>query len=995
MSYRTVQKGDRVSEYILAEKLGRGGFGEVWKAEHAQLRGKFVAIKIPTSPEAMDCLKQEAVFQHELDHPNIVRTIGLNTQNDPPYFMMEYVEGKNLRQLMLDDGILPPPYAIDIAVQVCEALSFAHSKGIVHKDIKPENILVEKKKVDVSNKGKALLHYVKLTDMGLGMVPGARQSEIQLSEGARTSGVRILSGTLFYMAPEQMLPDRQVDSRSDVYSLGVVLYEMLTGELPLGMDLPGELNPVVTPELDAICKRALCIDRDDRYASAREMAADLQKAKEALLLKLVSSGAPALEPTPRGGFRRLTPHTVPLAGAAVEVIALKRRRWAPVLEWGLLAFVVALLAVAGYAFMKLNDGEPDGRMSATVRSAPADAVLGGPLLIDSFPKGAEVWFDDQRVGNAPVRLENVKFQTHTLELRREFHATKDLELEPRQAADGARTFRVLEQGAPASEATLFSCEDGCDLGRIELSRLKGRVEITTPQAGLAEVRINGEFYGPTPFSKEVDAGMHHFTIVKEGYKELSVWLRVEGDGTLTREFPLLKLGTVETAERPSTFDVQLVSSPAGASIIVDGEELGKTPCTLKLATGNFKIRILKKYFVPRTVTLAVNGPAKDAYTLTPVRSAVEFDSDPPGAEVFVNGNRVGVTPVRADSVPGGAHKARFILEGHYEQTLPFEILNGDPMDRPIRATLQRIPPGRIVVECDVPGIEAFLDGETLGRLPVASRSVPGGRHRVRVLGVERQVIVAAGVETRVTFTPKDLDLVLVPEGDFSYGTADPKPGEVYVRSESTGAFYIDRYEVTNGQYAPFLKYVKETNDHRLCHPAEKREDPRNHEPTFWNDPAFNHARQPVVGVNWFDAYAYAAWAGKRLPKEREWEKAARGNKRWTYPWGNDWHPREKRCNWGDFGGIHDGYKVTAPVGKCPGTSPYGCYDMVGNVREWCIDDYTMKNPAARDQVLVVGKVVRGGDYLRKRWTTTVSREYEDPLNLSPTIGFRCVVDEKK
>ena len=171
MSYRAIQKGDRISEYALLEKLGQGGFGEVWKAEHAQLPGKFVAIKIPTSVEAMDCLKQEAQFQHELDHPNIVKTIGLNTQNDPPYFIMEYVEGKNLRQLMLDDGILPPPYAIDIAVQVCEALAFAHGKGIVHKDIKPENILVEKKKVDISKKGKAVLHYVKLTDLGLGTFP--------------------------------------------------------------------------------------------------------------------------------------------------------------------------------------------------------------------------------------------------------------------------------------------------------------------------------------------------------------------------------------------------------------------------------------------------------------------------------------------------------------------------------------------------------------------------------------------------------------------------------------------------------------------------------------------------------------------------------------------------------------------------------------------------------------------------------------------------------
>src|SRR5581483_7612191 len=233
-----------------------------------------------------------------------------------------------------------------------EALAFAHGKGIIHKDIKPENILVEKKKIDISKKGKALLHYVKLTDLGLGMFPGRSQSEIVISEHARTSGVRILSGTLFYMSPEQMVPGRQVDARADIYSIGVVLYEMLTGELPLGMDLPSELNPVVTPELDAICKRALSIDRDVRYQSARDLAGDLQKAKEALLLKLVSSGTPVLEVGGREG-RRLTPREVPLRSSHAPLVTVGRR-WLSGLEWALAGLVVVLLAVCGSGFHRIR-----------------------------------------------------------------------------------------------------------------------------------------------------------------------------------------------------------------------------------------------------------------------------------------------------------------------------------------------------------------------------------------------------------------------------------------------------------------------------------------------------------------------------------------------------------------------------------------------------------------------------------------------------------------
>src|SRR6266850_1261736 len=103
MAHGGISKGDTISEYVLVSKLGQGGFGEVWKAEHRQISGKFVAIKIPSTPEALDLIRREAVFQHQLDHPGIVRTIGLDTNHSPPYFIMEFVEGKNLREFMASE----------------------------------------------------------------------------------------------------------------------------------------------------------------------------------------------------------------------------------------------------------------------------------------------------------------------------------------------------------------------------------------------------------------------------------------------------------------------------------------------------------------------------------------------------------------------------------------------------------------------------------------------------------------------------------------------------------------------------------------------------------------------------------------------------------------------------------------------------------------------------------------------------------------------------
>ena len=124
-------------------------------------------------------------------------------------------------------------------------------------------------------------------------------------------------------------------------------------------------------------------------------------------------------------------------------------------------------------------------------------------------------------------------------------------------------------------------------------------------------------------------------------------------------------------------------------------------------------------------------------------------------------------------------------------------------------------------------------------------------------------------------------------------------------------FCIDSTEVTNEQYLQFTQHIRETGDHSRCHPEERREPPLTHEPVLWKDPRYNGPRQPVVGVTWYDAYAYAAWAGKRLPTEQEWEKAARGKTGWTYPWGNDWGMPERRCN---ASGKDDGYEFTSPVG---------------------------------------------------------------------------------
>jgi serine/threonine protein kinase len=234
-----LQKGDRISEYILVEPVGKGGFGEVWKAKHEILPDKLVAVKIPTDEHFIEQLRSEGILQHTLDHPNIVKTLGLSVTASPPYFVMDLVEGKSLRDMLKESKRLPETDAVSIITQIAEALAYAHSKGIVHTDIKPENILIDRD-------GRAML-----TDFGLGRVSQTYTASLALEGSLITKEGQSIAGTLDYMSPEQKQGE-DFGPESDVYSLGVVLFEALTGELPQPQDVPSDLVGGLSPYLDSI-----------------------------------------------------------------------------------------------------------------------------------------------------------------------------------------------------------------------------------------------------------------------------------------------------------------------------------------------------------------------------------------------------------------------------------------------------------------------------------------------------------------------------------------------------------------------------------------------------------------------------------------------------------------------------------------------------------------------------------------------------------------------
>jgi eukaryotic-like serine/threonine-protein kinase len=292
--------------YQVLRKLGAGGMANVYLAEDQEL-GRRVAIKILNDRHANDeqfveRFRREAKNAAALSHPNIVSIYDRGEAEGTYYIAMEYLDGRSLKELIVGNGPAPVNVAIEYARQILSALRFAHLKGIVHRDIKPHNVLVD-------SDGR-----VKVTDFGI-----ARAGASQMTEAGS------IVGTAQYLSPEQAR-GTAVDQRSDLYSLGIVLYELLTGVLPFNGDTPVEIamkhlsqmpeppsakRPELPHDLDLVVMRALAKDPADRYQSAEEMDADLER---------VARGAGVSAETEEGATQIMRGPVGPYAATAATMV---------------------------------------------------------------------------------------------------------------------------------------------------------------------------------------------------------------------------------------------------------------------------------------------------------------------------------------------------------------------------------------------------------------------------------------------------------------------------------------------------------------------------------------------------------------------------------------------------------------------------------------------------------------------------------------------------
>ncbi len=282
--------GVRLDHYLIEDVVARSAMAILFRATDVRT-GCAVAIKIPrpeveNDPALLECFQREGKVVQMLEHPGIVKVFRGHNRSRP-YIVMEWIEGRLLRDILNERGKLPSERTVRIVLNLCGALYYIHCEGVVHRDLKPENIMV-----DAQDR-------IKLIDFGIALTPASRRIIFSPSSN--------IMGTPDYISPEQV-QDKRVNARCDIYALGVILYEMVTGKLPftganpfLVMNdrllndpvPPREMEPSLSPQLQEIIQRAMQRDPRKRYASAHELAWDLQHQSEVPVPGSVKQWGPA------------------------------------------------------------------------------------------------------------------------------------------------------------------------------------------------------------------------------------------------------------------------------------------------------------------------------------------------------------------------------------------------------------------------------------------------------------------------------------------------------------------------------------------------------------------------------------------------------------------------------------------------------------------------------------------------------------------------------
>jgi predicted Ser/Thr protein kinase len=687
----------KAGRYDVVRELGRGSMGIVYQG-YDPVIGRTIAIKTMLteglSPQEFEEFR--ARFQREaqaagvLSHPNIVNVFDYGEDNGVLFLIMEYLEGKSLEKLVEGQNILPIETIIPMYDQVCGALDHAHQHGIVHRDIKPANIMI------LDN------GLVKVTDFGIAKM---------VSMGMTQAG-QVL-GTPNYMSPEQV-KGRQVDGRSDIFSLGIILYDLLTGEMPFsGQNVttviykiinenpipPRELDATIHPGLSYVVCKALAKSPDERYQTCRELADDLRNFKclgtapsATIKVNVPTLQIAEAERAAAPSVESPAPPAAPPEAAAIAPASAYEKLLASPMGWALIALlgVVTLGIFGGARYLYLHN-----------RNAQVAARV-GQLLVESNVPGAQIAVDGQSEPNwvTPYTIPALSPGSHEVVVSKEGYANYQqtvtieggktnsvnaslteqapeapVQQPTEQARAGKGKRSAKESGAPGAVAARPG-------GATKMGQLLVAANVVA-----AKISVDGhsEPDWVTPYSSTIalSAGTHHVVVSKDGYDDYARSLTIEGGKTQSINANL----TVPTGE------VVIMTTPPGLEVSIDGKLLGPSPAREVVVAGKHTYTVRQAGWEPYEGAFAAKGGMLTTVKVPPFggeavgTGIVDVKTIPPGASIMADGRPIeGQTPT-SFSLPVGEHTLYITLSGYHPVRQIVEVkASGTP---PVQVTMPR------------------------------------------------------------------------------------------------------------------------------------------------------------------------------------------------------------------------------------------------------------------------------------------------------------------
>jgi serine/threonine protein kinase len=758
-------------------ELGRGGSSVVFHARDTQ-RDQEVAVKVLLREGEEDRFQREAERLAGLSHPNVVSFLEVGHHEGRDFLVMEYLEMGDLTTYIKNHSVVQ---ILRLFSQICDGLAHLHDRGIVHRDIKPANILVNRA-------GRP-----KITDLGV-----ARHVE----RNTRLTQAGTILGTYSYLAPEQILSST-VGPRADIYSLGICLFTSLTGRKPFEADnefkmLKAHLEetppsireflPEAPESLDALVQQMLAKDEEDRPRSARAVADMLQECIRDLENQNREDLQPVWEEKIEGlpedqrsvllaitylkddatfeNVCQATPFSEDKTDRCLEALLQDRLIDSPTDDRFSLRFPEETIQTRLTPRLKklfasrlavLSDSRDQSLQRGSTTLEPPPQVAYESAAIDLLEVEENAAKADPGATTVDPREEVTVIGNHTLFIKEEETVSEPEVAPPPTPPEPKRSVPVekpkAEKAASVASKPRWVLISVCMMlmgillagaGQWYWAHSASLVISTNPEG--AKVEVNGHEMGVTPIVVEqLRPGIQAVDVVLEGHREVN---------------DRIELGFMQKQEAHYTLDARvgkllLTLKPRDASVKIDDQVYGVINSDLILASGKHQLEVTKDGFQDYRSELSISedSPLEVEVKLAPIVANIEVTSVPKGADVTLDGDNKGKTPLTLENVPFGTHEVAVRLKGHDRVNRTVEVKSSDAVK--VEAELTELP-GALVVTSEPSGAKLKLNGEVKGNTPQTISGLKAGEYSLSLSKdgynvVQEKKAVVAGEESKAHY----------------------------------------------------------------------------------------------------------------------------------------------------------------------------------------------------------------------------------------------------